>query len=160
MFAKTFLGVEEFASKSEAKRILIESYGILNIDEDGSDLTVYEPSFAGFKFSLATLLFNPINGSPQFNGVYLQRWFSVSQVNEAKQFRDNIMNSLKNKYEDEIYVEFKNDQGFKCCEFGTYKHGSIGMIELTPQKGKDGKERLYVILTYFPFNRAAIDDEL
>ena len=158
--AKTFLGVEELASKAEAMKILRASYNILQIQESGSDITVADPSFAGFNFSLATFYFTPIRSEPRFNGVTFQRWFQSTQVNDAKEFRDAIMKSLKKKYGEEVFVEFKNDQGFRCVEFGTFKYGAIGVIELCRSKGKDGRERLYVMLTYYPFDESAVEDEL
>lgn len=160
LYAKTFLGVEEFASKSVAKSNLYDSYGYLSVDEQGSDLVVTEPTFAGFRFSIAILYFSPINGGPRFNGINFQRWYQSTQIKEAKDFRDALMNSLRTKYGDEIYAEFKNEQGFKCCEFGTYNDGSLGLLEMTREKGKDGKERLYVLLTYYPFDMKAVQNEL
>lgn len=158
--AKTFLGVEELMSKSEAKKILYSAYNPLNVNEEGSDLIVVDPTFAGFTFSLATLYFTPIDGIPRFNGITLQRWFQPTQINEAKGFRDAIMGSIKKKYQEEIYAEFENDEGFKGCEFGTFKDGSLGIVEICRDKGKDGKERLYVFLVYFSFDRKAVEDEL
>ena len=70
------------------------------------------------------------------------------------------MYSLKRKYGNEIYVEFKNKQGFNCCDFGTLRDGPLGCVELIRDKGKDGKERIYVNLIYYPFDMNAVEDEL
>ena len=160
LFARTFLGIEEFTNRSEVKRILYKNYNDLVIYDDGSDVKVVDPSFAGFKFSLATFYFTPIDGSLKFNAISFQRWFSSTQLNDAKKFRDAIMSSLRGKYEDEIYVEFIDDQGFKACEFGTQEKGALGILEIRRSKGGDNKERLYVFLTYYAFDPTAVENEL
>ena len=158
--SKTILGVKEFCPKSEAKKILIDTYGDTKIYDDGNSLIVANPSIGGYRFSLCELLFTQIDGKNLFNGATFQKWFSESELNTAKELRDNLMKSLHKKYGEELYVEFKNSQGFKCCEFGTFEEGSVGTVELSRDNGQDGKERIYLTLYYHPFNNEAINNEL
>lgn len=158
--AKTILGVKELTPKSEAIKILRDMYGYSNVSDDGSYISILDPTFGGFFFSMCSLYFTPINGQHCFNGAKFQRWFELADINDAKSFRDSLLSAFERKYKDQIYNEYKNEQGFKCCEFGTYADGSIGCVELEKGEGNDGVKRVYVKLYYFAFNNDALMDEL
>lgn len=159
--AKTILNIEEGTTKTEAIRKLNKIYGYSNVTDKGSSIEIINPSFSGFSFNLCEMFFDPINDDIRFNGALFQKWFDISDINQAKGMRDKLLTSLKDKYGNQVCVEFKNDQGFTCCEFGNFEESdSTGVLELQRLKGNDGKERLYIFLNYLSFDRSHLTDEL
>lgn len=159
--ARTIFGIEEGTPKQQVLSTLYDMYGLSHVIDEGGTIQIMNPSFSGYIFNLCEMYFEPIKGVNRFNGALFQKWFNLSDLKLAKKMRDNLLESIKDKYENQIYVEFKNEQGFTCCEFGYLEEDyTTGMLELQRQEGKDGKERIYVFLTYFAFNREHTNDEL
>lgn len=146
------LGIKFGTDKNEVKNTLENRFGEYSVHELNGNLTVYNCMFAGIEFKSMDFEFAWNNGISYFNSALFQTWFSPSDVETAKKCRDIIFEKIKLKYN--YYEEDANANGFKNYKFGLNPNDSTkvtGMIDLTRDKGKDGVERLYLIVNYFPY---------
>jgi hypothetical protein len=148
------LGIKFGTHKNDVKSMLENRFGEYSVHDLNGELTVYNCTFAGIEFNFVDFEFawNNNNGISYFNSARFQKWFSPSDTEYAKKCRDIIFEKIKLKYS--YYEEDKNHNGFKYYKFGLNPNDPTkvtGMIDLTRDKGKDGVERLYLIVTYFPY---------
>jgi hypothetical protein len=145
-------GIRFGVTKEEAKAVLENRVGEYKVFDYGSRISVYDQAFAGIEFNILDFNFSWVSGDAFFNSATFQKWFSSSDVDNAKACRDFLFERIKKKYE--YYEEEKNNNGFMCYKFGLNPNDStrvIGMIDLSRDKGKDEVERLYLVVRYFPF---------
>lgn len=148
-FSQTILGIKIGESYTNAKNILEERYSY-KLHEDSGNLILYDFDMGEFNFKYGTLYFQWSNNEAKFYAAEFQYWDSVRDVESMKSSRENLRCKIESKYD--IY-EYKNEQGFICYEFlgETINDVTIrGSIDLHRYKGKDGVERLYLILSYSP----------
>lgn len=155
--AQSILGVKVGENYADAKKNLEARFGY-RLTENSGNLTLYDFSMGDFGFNYGTLFFQWNNDTAKFYKAVFQKWMSVGDVESIKRSREVLREKIESKYS--IY-EFKNNQGFKCYEFlgketnGVTMHGSI---EVCRTKGKDGTERLYLMLFYDPIANFIIDN--
>lgn len=148
-FAQTILGIKVGENYTEAKRILRTRF-CGRLSESSGNLVLYDFEMGDFSFKYGTLYFQWESDNGRFYKAIFETWATPSDQDILKSDREILKHKLESKYD--IY-EFKNAQGFKCYEFlgsdtdGITMHGSL---ELERCKGKDGIERLYLCLYYFP----------
>lgn len=154
------LGIKFGSSKECVKQALENRFGEYNVHDKSGNLSVYNGVFAGIEFNCLDFEFAWRNGTPYFNSATLQTWFQPNDIENAKKCRDIIFEKIKMKYD--YYEEDNNSDGFKTYKFGLNPNDSTkatGMISIERSEGKDGKERLYLLVYYFPyFPNADISD--
>ena len=148
-FSQTILGIKIGESYTNAKKVLEERYSY-KLNEDGGNLVLRDFDMGTFNFKYGTLLFQWSNSESKFYAAVFQYWDSVRDVESMKSLREILRSKIESKYD--IY-EYKNKQGFICYDFlgETINNVTIrGSIDLNRDKGKDGVERLYLVLSYYP----------
>lgn len=145
-------GIKFGTTKDDVKVTLEDRVGKYKVADNGDYVSIYQQKFAGIEFNVLDFDFSWVDGVAYFNSASFQKWFSSSDVDNAKECREIIFEKIKKKYE--YYEKEENDYGFLRYKFGLNPNDSTrltGMIDLTRDKGKDEVERLYLIVTYFPF---------
>lgn len=148
-FSQTILGIKIGESYTNAKKVLEERYSY-KLHEDGGNLVLRDFDMGTFNFKYGTLLFQWSNNEAKFYAAEFQYWKSVRDVEFMKSSREKLKRVIESKY---YIYEYKNEQGFRCYDFlgETINDVTIrGTIDLHRSKGKDGVERLYLILSYYP----------
>ncbi len=158
--SQSVLGIERFALKTDVLNMMKDRYGILKIHDGGDKINIDDPSIGHLFFKFGSLYFSFINGANRFNGASFESYYSLNNVKDAKEFRDALMSTIQSKYGDDGYEEFVNKDGFKCCYFGKDPRTDLflGEVSLVKGKGKDGIQRLYVLLDYYPFIDTSLND--
>ena len=158
--AQSVMGIERLTPKEDVFQQLKTRYGILRVHDEGDHIFITDPTMGSFQFKLGFMYMDMIDGVSKFNGASFQTYFNPTENAKAKEERDYLLRLIRQKYEDELYVEFENGDGFKCCEFGNDPRTNrpIGNVKLIRDQGKDGVDRLYLILTYFQFVDTMLDD--
>ncbi|MBO4786197.1 MAG: hypothetical protein J5510_03935, partial [Prevotella sp.] len=116
-------------------------------------LEIYDFYIGGFRFDSGDFNFQRAGGASYFYYADFQRHFETNNVEGAERSRDYLYSLLKDKYESDGLYEIENDQGFMCYLFGKNPRDAssrLGCIYLSRDKGKDGKTRLYLSLSYGP----------
>lgn len=150
--AQSILGIKVGESYTNALNYLRARYGKYNppVEEDGN-LFLTNFDIGGITFSYGTFYFQWSMGvEARFSGAEFQKWTSVNDTQSMKRDRDYIKNVLSSKY---MVLSHVNDQGFKCYIFASDEENGIvmnGTLDLLRSKGNNGKEHLYLILTYAP----------
>ena len=148
-FSQTILGIKIGESYTNAKNILKERYAS-KLNEDGGNLVLYDFDMGEFNFKYGKLCFQWSNSESQFYAAEFQYWESVRDVESMKSLRENLKRVIESKYDS---YEYKNEQGFRCYDFLGKRINDVtirGSIDLNRDKGKDGVERLYLVLSYYP----------
>lgn len=149
ILAQSILGIKVGASFDVAKNTLEARFGYQVINKKGN-LSIYDFDMGNFHFDSGTLYFQWEGKASRLYRAEFQKWDSTSNVEQMKKRRDFLKTIIESKYE---IFEFKNKQGFLCYEFlgeevdGITMHGEI---YLERAKGKDGVERMYIWLCYYP----------
>lgn len=151
--AQSILGIKVGESYTNALTYLRARYGKYNppVEEDGN-LFLTNFDMGGITFNYGTFYFQWSMGSEaRFSGAEFQKWTSVNDTQSMKRDRDYIKEVLNSKY---TVLSRINDQGFKCYIFTSDEESNgivmNGSLDLERSKGKNGKEHLYLILTYTP----------
>lgn len=147
--AQSILGIKVGSSFDVAKNTLEARFGYQLIKDKGN-LSIYDFYMGDFHFDSGTLYFQWEGKTSRLYSADFQTWDSTSNSEAIKKRRDFLKTIIESKYN--IY-EFKNKQGFLCYEFlgeevdGITMHGEINLHR---GKGKDGTERLHLVLYYYP----------
>ena len=147
---QSVLGIQFGSSYNNVKDKLESRFGSLNVIEDGGKITVLTPVIGEYEFKSADFYFQRQGNITWLNSVYIQTWFTHSETERAKYMRDRLADDLREKYDIEEYI---NKQGYKCYGFGTNPKDDnewLGFLGISKDKGKDGKQRLYLSLIYGP----------
>lgn len=156
-FAQSVLGVKVGENYEDAKINLKARYGY-KLMEDSGNLTLHNFEMGDFSFDFGTLFFQWNNNTAKFYKAVFQKWKTVGDVESIKKSRDLLREKIESKY---TVNEFMSNQGFKCYDFiGEETNGvtMYGSIEVRRTKGKDGVERLYLMLFYEPKANFIIDN--
>ena len=148
--AQSVLGIQFGSSYNDVKDKLEIRFGSLNVIEDGGKITVLTPVIGEYEFKSADFYFQRQGSTTWLNNVFIQTWFSLTETERAKYMRDRLADDLGEKYNID---EYTNKQGYKCYGFGTNPKDDnewLGVLGLNKDKGKDGKQRLYLTLIYGP----------
>lgn len=151
--AQSVLGIPFGSSYDETKSALQNRFGKYAVHEEGGLLKLMDFEMGGFLFNFGDFEFQYGNNKTYLNAADFQRYYPVSEKDQAIKERDYLYSLLMEKYEDEYLEEFKNEQGFKCYKFGLNPFDStkvLGVITLERGLSREGKEKLYLHLTYFP----------
>lgn len=151
--AQSVLGIRFGLSYSVVKRSLEDRFGEFSVHENKGVLKIYDVEVGGFHFKYAEFDFQRNSGLSYFNYASFQTFYSATDIQTARDERDYLYSLLKDKYKNDYVEEYINKQGYKCYRFGTDpvdKNKALGRITLEKSKGKDGKTRLYLLLTYGP----------
>lgn len=151
--AQSVLGIPFGSDYTTTKELLAQRFGKYSVHEDNGTLMLYDFRMGDFSFSIGRFIFQ-YNGSKSYlNSAEFQTHYDASSTSAAKQSRDYLFSLIKPKYEDDYIEEYINDDGFKCYRFGINPmddNRALGVVALERGKGRDGKERLYLHLIYFP----------
>lgn len=159
--AESVWGLEKLAPKDEVKKSIVNRFGYNNFKDKGDVITVIDPSIGGVDFNFCDIIFNFIDGELRFNQIRFDRIIVNDNIELAKQTVDYLANNLKKKYGDDNVLAYTNDYGFTAYGFyGPAFNDVIGYLEIVKGFGKDGTERLYMNLVYYPFRKDAVADEL
>lgn len=151
--AQSVLGIKFGSSYDEVKEQLENRFGYYSTHPSGGNIVMSNISMGGVEFNLAEFGFQYKGNYSWFNSATFQKYFAVSETKDAKEVRDYLYSLIREKYEDEYLETFTNEEGFKCYKFGLNPYDDskvLGIISLTKSKGKDGKQRLYLLLEYLP----------
>lgn len=143
-YCPSICGIKTGTEKNTAKKILIERFGISSVHEDGGNLELRRCSVGGLEYEFLIFYFAWVNGKFLFNDATFYTPFELSEQKEAIKFRELIMSAYSEKYK---IFESKNENGFKEYLFGN-GNDFYGVISLRRGKGRDGKTRLYVEVSY------------
>lgn len=148
--AQSILGIPFGSSYQTTKECLESRFGSFKVREDGGKLIVLNPIIGDHEFKAADFFFQRQGQATWLSEVFIQTWFDASDVSTAKYLRDELANVLREKYN---VNEYTNDTGFKCYGFGVNPKDDnkyLGTLGLMKSKGNDGKQRLYLTLSYGP----------
>lgn len=148
--AQSILGIPFGSSYQTTKECLESRFGSHKVVEDGGKLVALEPVVGGHEFKSGEFYFQRRGQDSWLNEVFFQIWFNTTETETAKYMRDQIAETLEEKYDVKTII---NDQGFKVYVFGTNPKDpddALGSLYISKSKGNDGKLRLYLILYYGP----------
>lgn len=151
--AQSVLGIDFGSSYNDVKSALINRFGLINVLEDGGKIEIYNLSMGDMDFDYAEFNFQRNGSASYFNGAHFESHYSLSDVSGVEIMRDNLYDTLADKYKKQYLGKYTNDQGFVCYKFGLNPRDSttvLGTIQLEKSYGKDGKMRLYLSLDYGP----------
>ncbi len=152
--AQSVLGVPFGTSIEEAKSILENRFGSYKVYKHQGGLLVHDVYVEDVEFYSIQFYFQYGNGKSYFNKAILQQHFKISDVKTAKAERDYLASILKKKYSP-FFVEYTNEQGFKCYGFDSNPKEPLhysGSLILEKSEGNDGVKRLYLMLFYDPIS--------
>lgn len=151
--AQSILGIKVGESYTNALKYLQTRYGYIHppVEENGN-LYLTNFDMGGVTFNYGTLYFQwDMGREARLIGAEFQKWTSVNDTLSMKHYRDYIKDALSSKY---TVLSRINNQGFKCYAFCSDEESNgivmNGTLDLERSKGKNGKENLYLILTYAP----------
>ena len=148
--AQSILGIPFGSSYGITKEFLEERFGKLSVFEEGGKLSVMSPVIGGHEFKFAEFYFQKDGPFTWLSEVLIQTSFETNDTKSAKYIRDDLADIMREKYEVGEYI---GNNGFKGYWFGTNpkdEEKPLGYIFITRTKGRDGKQRLYLILHYGP----------
>lgn len=153
-FCQSVLNIPFGSSRSVVKKALVDRFGEYKVygENENGELRMYDFNMGNFRFDSGRFEFQYSGSLSFFNFAEFQKHYKVDDVEGAKSDRDYLISLIIHKYQDD-YHEFLNDQGFKCCGFGTNPRDDekyLGIVSLSKDYGKDGIKRLYLTLSYGP----------
>ena len=153
------LGLRFGSTKEEAMEYFRSRFGYGVAVEDGYKISMNDIRYAGIEFRFLEFRFIWVNNKTYFNSASFGNPIELCDVEAAKTAREIIIEELKKKY---TYIEeYVNSDGFKCYKFGENPNNPnnvTGSLVIFKGKGKEGKDRLYLNVNYFPFIEESTND--
>lgn len=153
MYAQSVLSIPFGSSYEHVKECLENRIGKFHVFEEGGNLWTTDISLGDYKFHFGNFDFQHGNYGSYLSHACFSKHFDLDSKGAAIKFRDALKDILYNKYGEEYYEEYSNDDEFKCYKFGLNpKDESKVFVLLTTFKGESnaGKFYYYVNIDYGP----------
>lgn len=151
IYAQSVFGIGFGASYQQVKDALEKRFGSYNVYEEKGVLKVFDFDMGDYHFNTGSFEFQYRGSSSWFYYANFQKNFSVSSASAAKDYRESMKRMLLDKYP--YYIEYTNNQGYKCYEFFLYESSEdpACALSVAKERSKGGDYFIYLQLTYGPY---------
>lgn len=144
---------------SRVESLLEYRYGT-TFSKEHNEICYYEINIGGINYDSASFdfIYRSATRDRRLNGVFLSSHFKLSELEQAKRYRDRIAELYAKKYYD--MESLNNDDGFKIyrCALNADREFFMILISLKKSVSKGGDTFYYVTVSYGPQYEESTDD--